>query len=125
MAAATAGVAVAIKGLNAILEAGEIKDLARNANLCTKAFQELTYATDKAGIAQEAVAKASKTFALNLSQLKADTGQLNEFLSDHLSTLQAELRASNLRNRLTACSRCDGAAQERRRPHGARYEAVW
>jgi uncharacterized protein YjgD (DUF1641 family) len=94
MAAATAGVALAIKGLNAVMEAGEIKDLARNANLSTKAFQELTYATDKAGIAQEAVAKASKTFALNLSQLKSDTGQLNEFLSDHLSTLQAELRAS-------------------------------
>lgn len=94
MAAATAGVALAVKGLNAIIEAGEIAGLARNANLSTKAFQELTYATDRVGISQELAAKASQTFAKNMSELKADTGQLNQFLEDHLSTLQADLKAS-------------------------------
>ena len=94
MSGATAGVTVAVKGLNAVLDAGKIDDLSRAANLSTKAFQELTYATDKAGISQDAAAKASRVFAINMAELKTDTGQLNDFLSKHLDTLQRQLQAS-------------------------------
>src|SRR5690349_3923121 len=52
MVGATSALSIAVKGLDAVLEAGKIQGMARAANLSAKAFQELTYATDRVGIAQ-------------------------------------------------------------------------
>ncbi|MBX9863956.1 MAG: hypothetical protein K2Y42_14515 [Hyphomicrobium sp.] len=84
----------AMKAFSAVSVAGEINDLSRNANLSTKAFQEFAYAAAKAGTSQEDVAKSTKKFAVNMAELRANTGALNTFLQKHLPLLRQQLQQS-------------------------------